>query len=69
MVGVAAGSLLGALASWGIAEERILDYEKQLREGKHLVIVYGATEEVDKAHALLQETDVRALHMHAGASV
>jgi len=69
MVGVATGSLLGALASWGIAEERILDYEKQLREGKHLVIVYGTTEEVDKAHALLQETDVRALHMHAGASV
>jgi len=69
MVGVAAGSLLGALASWGIAEERILDYEKQLREGKHLVIAYGTAEEVDKAHAILQETDVGALHMHASTSV
>jgi len=55
--------------SWGIAEERILDYEKQLREGKHLIIAYGTAEEVDKAHGILQETDVGALHMHASTSV
>jgi len=69
MVGAATGSLLGALANWGIAEEHILDYEKQLREGKHLVIAYGTAEEVDKAHAILQETEVGALHVHASTSV
>jgi uncharacterized membrane protein len=65
MVGAATGSLLGALASWGIAEEHILDYEKQIREGKHLVIAYGTAEEVEKAHAILQETEAGALRVHA----
>ena len=69
MVGAATGSFLGALASWGIAEERIHDHEKQLREGRHLVIAYGTAEEVDKAHAILQETDVGALDMHADTTV
>jgi uncharacterized membrane protein len=69
MVGAATGSLLGALANWGIAEEHILDYEKRLREGKHLVIAYGTAEEVDKAHTILQETDVGALHVHASTGV
>ena len=41
MLGAATGSLLGALAILGIAEEHILDYEKQLRAGLHLVIAYG----------------------------
>jgi uncharacterized membrane protein len=69
MVGAATGSLLGALANWGIAEEYILDYEKQVREGKHLVIAYGTAEEVDKAHAILQETEAGTLHVHASTSV
>jgi hypothetical protein len=42
LTGTATGGLLGALANWGIAEEHILDYEKRLREGKHLVH-YGAS--------------------------
>jgi len=69
MVGAATGSLLGALANWGIAEEHILDYEKQVREGKHLVIAYGTAEEVDKAHAILQETEAGVLDVHASTSV
>jgi len=69
MVGAAAGGLLGALANWGIAEEHILDYEKQLRAGKHLVIAYGTAEEIDKAHAILQGTDAGTLHVHASTSV
>jgi uncharacterized membrane protein len=69
MMGAATGSLLGALANWGIAEEHILDYEKQLRASKHLVIAYGTAEEVDKAHTILQETDVGALHVHASSRV
>ena len=69
MLGAATGGLLGALASWGIAEEHILDYEKQLREGKHMVIAYGTAEEVERAHAILQETAAGALHVHASTSV
>jgi uncharacterized membrane protein len=69
MLGAATGSFLGALANWGIAEERILDYEKQLREGKHLVIAHGTAEEVGEAQAILQETNAGALHVHASPSV
>jgi hypothetical protein len=68
MLGVATGGLLGALASWGIAEEHILDYEKCLREGKHLVIAHGTAEEVERAHTILQETEAGTLHVHASTS-
>jgi len=69
LLGVATGSLLGALANWSIAEEHILDYERQVQSGKHLVIVYGTDEEVHQAHAILQGTHAGALRVHAGASV
>jgi hypothetical protein len=69
LVGAATGSLLGALANWGIAEEHILDYEQQVKGGKHLVIAYGTAEEVEQAHAILQGTKAEALRMHAGAGV
>ena len=69
LAGAATGGLLGALANWGIAEEHILDYEKRLREGKHLVIAYGTAEEVARAHTILQSTNAGALRVHAGTSV
>jgi hypothetical protein len=68
LLGVATGSLLGALANWGIAEEHILDYEKQVQSGKHLVIAYGTAEEVAWAHAILQDTAVGAVRVHTGVS-
>jgi hypothetical protein len=64
LAGAATGGLLGALANWGIAEEHILDYEKRLQEGKHLVIAYGTDEEVARAHAILQSTTAGALRVH-----
>src|SRR5262245_10535715 len=66
LAGAASGGFLGALATWGIAEEHILDYERQLQGGKYLVITYGNTEEVATAHAILQGTAARALRVHAG---
>jgi uncharacterized membrane protein len=69
LVGAATGSLLGALANWGIAEEHILDYEQQVKGGKHLVIAYGTAEEVEQAHAILQGTKAAALRIHADAGV
>jgi outer membrane lipoprotein SlyB len=64
LAGAATGGLLGALANWGIAEEHILDYEKRVQEGKHLVIAYGTDEEVARAHAILQSTTAGALRVH-----
>jgi heat induced stress protein YflT len=64
LVGAAAGGLLGALVSWGIAEEHILDYAQQVQGGKHLVIAYGTSADVARAHAILQDTQAGALHLH-----
>lgn len=69
LAGAATGSLLGALANWGIAQEHILDYERQVKGGKHLVIVYGTAEEVAKAQAILEETQVGTLRVHTSSSV
>lgn len=69
LIGAATGSFLGALASWGIAEEHILDYEQQVRNGRHMVIAYGTAEEVEKAHAILQGTAAEALRVHANTSL
>ena len=66
LAGAATGGFLGALATWGIAEEHILDYERQLQGGKYLVITYGNSEEVATAHAILQGTAARALRVHTG---
>ena len=69
LAGVAAGSFLGALANWGIAEEHMRDYAQQVQGGKHLVIAYGTAEEVKRAHAILQGTPAGALRVHADAGV
>jgi hypothetical protein len=60
LAGAATGSLLGALVSWGIAEEHILDDEEQWRDGKYLVIAYGTAEEVALAYAILHGSAVGA---------
>jgi uncharacterized membrane protein len=69
LVGAAAGGLLGALVNWGIAEEHILDYAQQVQGGKHLVIAYGTSTDVAQAHAILQDTNAGALHLHVGRCV
>jgi uncharacterized membrane protein len=66
LAGAATGGLLGALASWGIEEEYILDYQRHLQGGKYLVIAYGNAEEVAHAHAILEGTAVGELRVHAG---
>ena len=68
-VGAATGGLLGALVSWGIAEEHIVDYAQQVQGGKHLVIAYGTAADVAQAHAILQDTHAGAMDLHASTRV
>lgn len=68
LAGAATGSLLGALANWGVAEEHIFDYEKKVKSGKYLVIAYGKPDEVTHAYAILQETEASELRLHTGAT-
>ena len=68
LAGAATGSFLGALANWGIAEEHILDYEKQVQGGKYLVIAHGDAEEAALAHSILRDTAAGELHMYTDAN-
>jgi hypothetical protein len=69
LLGAAAGSFLGALVNWGIAEEHIVEYAQQVQGGKHLVIAYGTSADVAQAYAILQDTPAGALHLHPSLSV
>jgi hypothetical protein len=65
LVGAAAGSFLGALVNWGIAEEQVLDYAQQVQARKQLVIAYGTAAEVAQAYTILQGTPAGVLCRHA----
>jgi len=53
LAGTALGSLAGALVGWGVPKDRALEYEKQIKGGKFLVIVRSMPEVVARARSLL----------------
>lgn len=57
-IGAAAGGLVGALVGLGIPKERAEVYDSVLRQGGYLVIVDGTQEELNQAHAILQNSNV-----------
>lgn len=66
-VGAASGGLLGALVGWGVSHQHVLKYEQEIKGGKYLVIAHGTEEEVDRAKALLEETEPETVEVHQGA--
>jgi uncharacterized protein YjbJ (UPF0337 family) len=57
-IGAAAGGLAGALVGLGIPKERAEVYDGVLRQGGYLVILDGTQEELNQAHAILQNSNV-----------
>jgi hypothetical protein len=53
LAGTALGSLGGALVGWGVPHDRAINYEKQVKGGKFLVIVRSMPEVVARARNLL----------------
>ncbi|AWM32521.1 general stress protein [Hymenobacter nivis] len=47
------GALAGALASIGIPENSVLEYETKIKAGKFLLIAHGTTAEVARAREIL----------------
>jgi len=47
------GALAGALASIGIPENSVLEYETEIKAGKFLLIAHGTTAEVAQAREIL----------------
>jgi len=59
-------SALGAaLVGIGIPKDSVLQYETQLQAGKFILIAHGTAEEVDRAKALLEQTEHEGLTVHA----
>ena len=46
-------ALAGALASIGIPENSVLEYETEIKAGKYLLIAHGTAAEVARAHEIL----------------
>ena len=55
----------GALASIGIPNNSIVQYETQVKNGRILLIAHGTTEDVERAKELLDETDATSATVHA----
>lgn len=67
MAGAAGGGLLGALVGWGVSKQHILKYEEHLKGGKYLLIAHGSTDEVTRAHNILQSTRAAEVNQHIAA--
>ena len=64
VAGAAGGGLLGALVGWGVSKQHILKYEEHLKSGKYLLMAHGNTEEVARAHTILQSSGAADLTHH-----
>lgn len=66
-LGAAGGAFAGALTSIGIPREGVLRYEADLEADKWILIAHGTTDEVERARALLAESDPERIDVHTSA--
>jgi hypothetical protein len=58
-------SVLGAaLASIGIPNNSVVQYETEVKNGKILLVAHGTAEEVERAKELLDDTDATSATVH-----
>ncbi len=63
MVGVSA--LGAALASIGIPNNSVLEYETAVKNGQILLVAHGTAEEVERAKDLLDDSQAKTTTVHA----
>jgi VIT1/CCC1 family predicted Fe2+/Mn2+ transporter len=59
------GGIVGAMSGWGIKEDRLRQYEQQVRNGKTLVVVTGIPEKLAEAKSLLLDSPAEHVMLHA----
>ncbi len=64
VAGTALGSLAGALVGWGVAKDRAIKYETQVKGGKFLVFVRSVPEVVARARKLLAARGLEHIEVH-----
>ena len=68
LTGAIVGGFLGSMAGWGVSEDRVAEYEQQVREGAVLIVVNGDPQEVAKSHGILEETPAQSVELHTKSS-
>jgi uncharacterized membrane protein len=58
-------ALGGALASIGIPNDSIVQYETEVKNGRLLLLVHGTPDEVERAKDLLDQTPAKTTTVHA----
>lgn len=64
MTGGAILGLADAMIEWGMGEAEARRLEKLVKDNKLLLMVHGDSDEVDKAHQILQESGKGELELH-----
>ncbi|MCA9944596.1 MAG: hypothetical protein KC449_14000 [Anaerolineales bacterium] len=67
VAGAAGGGLLGALFGWGVSKKHIVKYEETLKAGKYLLVAHGSPEEIERARAILEDSEAVEANVHAEA--
>ncbi len=65
LTGAIVGAFLGAMQGWGVREHNLKQYEKDVEDGKTLVVVTGDSTEIARADQLLRLTSASDVHLHA----
>ena len=60
----AVSALAGALASIGIPNNSVVQYEASVRAGKFLMLVHGSPDEVTRAKEILSNAGASQTHLH-----
>jgi hypothetical protein len=65
LTGAIVGAFLGAMRGWGVREHHLKQYEKDVEEGKTLVVVSGDPTTVARAEQLLRLMPAEKVYLHA----
>lgn len=59
------GGIVGAMSGWGIKEDHVREYERELQRGKTLVLVAGEPRRLAEAQSLLDDSSAERVVLHA----
>ncbi len=62
------GGLVGAMSGWGVKEDHVREYERDLRSGKSLVMVTGDPLRLAEVQALMEDSEADRVVLHAEAA-
>jgi hypothetical protein len=68
VAGGAVSGVLGWLFSAGITREKLARYEEAIQTGGFLLVAHGSADEVDRAHAILADSEAEQLDLHPSAT-